>query len=125
MKSDNSSAYKPWQVGLAIVGAAVIIILAVVFKPQAEPTTGKTDKVTADDSGARDKALQALKTEQKVVDIGWEGSSLWVGVFDDGTRRDGYAAYLCEVVREAKAEPVTITVKDVQSGLTLGRNECR
>lgn len=77
------------------------------------------------DETAKGTALAALKAEPKILDVAWEGSSLWAGVKDDGTRRDGYAGYLCEVVREHGATPVVIHVKDISSGKTLGRSDCR
>lgn len=125
----SSSGYKPWQVALAVVPVVGLIILYLAFGDDVAERSRKADafekSLAADKDTERASALQAIKAEPKVLDVAWEGASLWAGVLDDGTSRDGYAAYLCEVVREAKATPVVIRVKDVQSGRTLGSNNCR
>lgn len=59
-----------------------------------------------------------------MIDARWEGRSLWVGVSDDGTRRDGYAAYLCELVRENKGPKVVIHIKDASTAAELGSHDC-
>lgn len=46
----------------------------------------------------RQKALKAVKAEPKVVEAIFPNdarNSFWASVRDDGTRRDGYAEYLC------------------------------
>lgn len=46
-------------------------------------------------------AQKLIRTEPKVKDAYWSsGSTLLVGVFDDRSRRDGYASYVCEVLYE-------------------------
>lgn len=44
-------------------------------------------------------ALDALRAEKQVINAAWfsEGT-LWIGVWDDGSRRDGYAQAMCEAI---------------------------
>lgn len=46
--------------------------------------------------------LKEVKAEPKVIDAVWNnlspGEILYVGVKDDGTRRDGYAEYICQIL---------------------------
>jgi hypothetical protein len=49
------------------------------------------------------KALAALKAEPKIKDVLYQPNTAvrWsVGVFDDGTSRNGYAEYLCMLLKE-------------------------
>lgn len=47
------------------------------------------------------EALEEIKAEQNVVEAMWSRPSiLWVSMRDDGSRRDGYADYLCMVLRD-------------------------
>ncbi len=49
-------------------------------------------------------ALNEVLSESKVVDAAWgegaPGAVLYAGLKDDGTRRDGYAEYLCLVLAD-------------------------
>jgi len=47
----------------------------------------------------RASATAALKTETQIKDLTWpDETTLYVGMFDLGTRRHGYAMYVCEVL---------------------------
>ncbi|WP_218376910.1 hypothetical protein [Chitinophaga sp. sic0106] len=60
------------------------------------------------------KALYMVQDEAKVTDAKFIDNILYVKVIDDGTRRDGYAQYLCLLLREYRS---TIhQVKVVNSG---------
>lgn len=66
-------------------------------------------------AASQESALAAIKKEPKVKDAAWaSGSSLWVGVLDDGGRRDGYASYICQVLAEhGAAKGALVKVMDV------------
>lgn len=48
----------------------------------------------------RADAVADVRSEQKVVEAQFAGpSSFWASVRDDGSRRDGFASYLCTSLR--------------------------
>lgn len=52
------------------------------------------------------KALKIVKNEKKVLDANWrapENNVLYVSMAPDGSRRDGFAQYLCMVFAKAGA----------------------
>ncbi len=70
--------------------------------------------------------------EPKVKDATWAtGRNLYVGLIDDGTRRDGYAEYLCTVAADFGLKPDLIKAVDVvkvaRAGkfVELGKAYCR
>lgn len=80
-------------------------------------------------------ALEEIKKEPKVKEaIITEANVLYVSVEDDGTRRDGYANYLCEILKERKATTTWVKVVKVNSindpnsdnayGVLLGESHC-
>jgi hypothetical protein len=80
-------------------------------------------------------ALEEIKKEPKVLDATITDSDvLYVSVIDDGTRRDGYASYLCEVLTEHNATTKWVKVvkagstndpnKDNAYGVLLGESRC-
>jgi hypothetical protein len=67
----------------------------------------------AERAARRERAEKSLRTEPQISDLVWSGPFLYVGMLDDGGRRDGYAGYVCEVLREHHAEAgVTVIIKD-------------
>lgn len=80
-------------------------------------------------------ALQEIRKEPKVVEaIITDANVLYVSVYDDGTRRDGYASYLCEILKEhsstikkvkiTKAGSTNDPNKDNAYGVLLGESQC-
>ena len=66
-----------------------------------------------------------IKKEPKVKEaIITEANVLYVSVIDDGTRRDGYASYLCEILREKKAKAQIIR-DTLEEGLKKGKAQKR
>ncbi len=70
--------------------------------------------------------------EPKVKDATWATDrNLYVGIMDDGSRRDGYADYLCLVAGDHGVRPDLIKVIDivkvVRTGkfVELGKAYCR
>ena len=47
-----------------------------------------------------ESALNELKAEPKIKSVADDGYATYVGVFDDGSSRDGYAMYVCEVLKD-------------------------
>lgn len=81
------------------------------------------------------KALIEIKKEPKVREaIITEANVLYVSVEDDQTKRDGYAQYICEVLREHKSTIGWVKVVKVGSdndensdnayGVLLGESMC-
>ncbi|WP_018627365.1 hypothetical protein [Niabella aurantiaca] len=81
-------------------------------------------------------ALMAVKKESKVVDATiTDAGVLYAAVHDDGTRRDGYAEYLCQLLKEYRAEAGRVKVvaagsmnssdRDNAYGRLLGESWCR
>lgn len=82
------------------------------------------------------KALELIKKEKKVVKAKWRrpgANVLHVAMQSDGSRRDGFAQYLCMVLPDAgapKGELKTIFIYDPaayksDSGSTMGLAACR
>lgn len=82
-----------------------------------------------------ENALIEIKKETKVKDVYvTESNILYVGVSDDGTKRNGYASYLCEVLREYNSSIKKVRVvkfgsendnnRDDIYGTLLGESEC-
>lgn len=86
-------------------------------------------------SGGKQAALNAVKKEKKVKEaIMTEANVLYVSVFDDGTRRDGYAEYLCSVLKDygvqmrikvVKFGSTNSPKKDNAYGILLGESWCK
>ena len=95
---------------------------------------GKTEK--PQDNPNNQKALAEIKKEAKIAEaIITDANVLYVSVKNDGTRQDGYAQYLCEVLSEHQATTKWVKVvevgtagrKDVDNafGLLLGESHCK
>jgi len=80
-------------------------------------------------------ALAEIKKEPEIKEaIITDANVLYVTVDDDGTKRDGYAQYLCEVLKEKKATTNWVKVMKVNSindpnadnafGVLLGEAHC-
>jgi hypothetical protein len=85
--------------------------------PVVEPPP--TEAPTASQRSAAEKTL---RQEAQIKDVLWAGPILYVGMLDDGKPRDGYAMYVCEVLREHQAASgVTVIIKDIAK--MVGRGE--
>lgn len=90
-----------------------------VWEPPPAPTTSSPDDVRA-------AALAAVKQELKVKDAAWNGQNLNVVVLDNGSRRDGYAMYICEVLRGYQIRDATVRIKDATNITNeLGKHRCQ
>jgi hypothetical protein len=66
-------------------------------------------------------AIIALNQESKIKELQRRDGTLLVAVVDDGSRRDGYAEYVCLVlgehgVREAEGQRVLVKIVDSARG---------
>ncbi|MFC6998025.1 hypothetical protein [Rufibacter roseus] len=84
----------------------------------------------------KERALRIVKAELKVLDATvTDADVLYVGVKDDGTRRDGYAEYLCQLMKDSSTTVSRVKVvkvgshndpaKDNAYGILLGEAWCR
>lgn len=82
----------------------------------------------------RDAALNEIRKEASVVEAMFPQSlSLWVSMRDDGTRRDGFANYLCLILAETgkpSGDLVIVHIWDAanmarENMVEIGRTECR
>jgi hypothetical protein len=89
----------------------------------------------ADNVGNK-KALEEIKKEPKITEaMLTDANVLYVSVSDDGTRRDGYAQYLCGILKENQASCKWVKVVKVGSmkdpkadnayGVLLGESQCQ
>lgn len=96
---------------------------------------GDTAKSTKELAAYRQDAINAIKLEPKVLDaVITEANVLYAVTQDDGTRRDGYAEYLCQVMNQYKAQVNKVVVvkpntekdpnRDNAYGVHLGEAVC-
>lgn len=82
-----------------------------------------------------EKVNVLMKAEPRVKDhVFTEVRVLYVAVIDDGTSRNGYAEYMCQVLRDAKIEAFKVRVikfgsqkdpkRDNAYGILLGEAQC-
>ena len=87
------------------------------------------------DIPANKVALEEVRKEPKIVEaVITDANVLYVTVKDDGTRRDGYAEYLCQLLKDQKATTKWVKViklgssndenKDNAYGVLLGESHC-
>ena len=93
------------------------------------------DSVKPQDEPNNKLALEEIRKEPKVKEaIITDANVLYISVEDDGTKRDGYASYICEVLREKQATTNWVKVVKVNSindpnsdnayGVLLGESNC-
>ncbi len=98
-------------------------------------TIGCGETVKPLDDPNNKAALEQIKKEPKIKEaIITDANVLYVSVEDDGTNRDGYATYLCEILKENKASTSWVKVVKVNSineensdnayGVLLGESNC-
>lgn len=113
---------------LPMVGTVLLAMLAAIV------SVGNTSTANAQVSW-KENALQAMRDEKSVFEaIFPDGSnnSFWASMRDDGTRRDGFAEYLCLVLFDSgmpKGSFLVIHIWDAaetSAGVMreIGRSEC-
>lgn len=106
--------------GLTLV-SLVLLSCGESIKPQDEPN----NKLALEEIRKEPKVKEAVITDANV---------LYISVEDDGTKRDGYASYICEILREKQATTNWVKVVKVGSindpnsdnayGVLLGESHC-
>jgi len=96
-----------------------------------------TDSISkANTKSYTDKALAAINKEQKVKEaIITEANVLYASVIDDGTPRNGFADYLCQVLKDNQVNNVRVKIvkfgsmkdpkRDNAYGILLGESSCK
>jgi hypothetical protein len=139
MQKENKPFYKKRPV--IIIGIILLLaILGGIFKPNGknETYTAKNSKASSKVSkdSLNSKILQVVRKEPKVIEaIITDVDVLYVSVKDDGTRRDGYAQYLCSMVQDfcthihrvkvIKVGTTNDPKKDNAYGVELGDANCK
>lgn len=88
------------------------------------------------DNANNKKALEEIRKEKTVAEAFINDANvLYVSVVDDGTRRDGFAMYLCNILSENQATTQMVKVMKVNSindpnatnayGVQLGEASCK
>lgn len=92
----------------------------------------KNEEYKSDDNS---ELLRVIKSEPKIYNaVITKEHALYVSVLDDGTSRNGYAQYICEVVRDFNTDISTIKVvkhnsikssEDIVYEPMLGQSQCK
>lgn len=88
------------------------------------------------DNANNKKALEEIKKEKTVMEAFINDANvLYVSVADDGTKRDGFAMYLCNILSDNQATTKMVKVMKVNSindpnatnayGVQLGEASCK
>ena len=96
---------------LWMVLGAIIIIYFLFRTPDNQSTV--TETINGNEN---EKAIEEIRKEEKVKEaLITEANVLYVSVLDDGTRRDGYAQYLCEVLKDFNTSVKRVKVVEFNS----------
>ena len=119
---------------ILLVFAAAIIFMYWLFKTQqSEPSDRSVQE--SEQVLENGKALETILAEPKVKDaVITDANVLYASVLDDGTRRDGYAEYLCQVLGDYQTTVKRVKVvkynstndpdRDNAYGVLLGEAIC-
>jgi len=113
----------------------VIVLIGLVYFMNSNSNTDKKTNTSTNNTN-NDKALIEIRKEKKVKEaIITEANVLYVSVVDDGTRRDGYVEYLCQILKENGSNINWVKVTKVNStndpnrdnayGVLLGESHCQ
>ena len=98
-----------------------LLLLVMLFSSQAVSTAIQSQM---------DAAIAEIRGEDSVFDSQWAGDEnlvMRLSVFDNGTRRDGYAGYICMLLAGHGITDVRVSVVDVVNKMSreLGVADCR
>ncbi len=114
-----------------------IIFLLIFFSISCEYKKGAAKElVTVDYSTNNKKALGVIQSESKITEsIITDSGILYASVKDDESNRDGFACYLCEILKENNSSINLVKIvkdkssndpnKDNSYGVLLGKCECK
>jgi len=123
------------KIKLAALAVFTVIISCCSSCGDSTPADNTPVEKPADNPGNK-KALEEIKKEPKITEAFLNDANvLYVSVADDGTRRDGYAQYLCGILKENQASCRWVkvvkagSVKDPKAdnayGILLGESNCK
>ncbi len=128
--------HKTWVKVVAVL-FLIGLIGRIITGPQEENKTEVTTSIQEKSQKAEniDAALEALKKEPKILDLTLtDANVLYISVKDDGTRRDGYAGYVCQVLDDHGVTGKRVKIikhrsqndpnKDNAYGVLLGEQWC-
>lgn len=139
----NTTIAKGWKIGVTIVITILFIASLTDDKETANETVKENNETevvskkseSQTENTANITALEEIKKEPKVKEaMITDADVLYVSVEDDGTNRNGFAQYLCEILNEHKATTKWVKVVKVNSindpnsdnayGVLLGESHC-
>ncbi len=114
----------------------IVLIGLVYFMNSNSNNDNNANSSSTNTNTNNEKALIEIRKEKKVKEaIITEANVLYVSVADDGTRRDGYAEYLCQILKENGSNINWVKVTKVNStndpnrdnayGVLLGESHCQ
>jgi hypothetical protein len=118
---------------IKIIGVILVVVILLMFyldKPNSNSNNAPNEALSSNN-----KALAIIKKEPKVKEaIITDVNVLYVSVLDDGTNRNGYADYLCQILNENGSSVSNVKVvevgttndpdKDNAYGVLLGESNC-
>jgi hypothetical protein len=113
----------------------VIMLIGLVYFMNSN-SNNENNTNTSSNNTNNEKALIEIRKEKKVKEaIITEANVLYVSVADDETKRDGYAEYLCQILKENGSNINWVKVTKVNStndpnrdnayGVLLGESHCK
>jgi len=86
--------------------------------------TDKPYEASIPESKQKAVAQKPIKEEVKIKDAAWSTpGTLLVGVLNDGTNRNGYANYVCEVLYDEGLKGKKVIVKVIDIGVLVNQNK--
>lgn len=134
------TAKKPWKTWHKVVLGVIAFIFIFIFlvTKNAKPAQADTasDKAAQDQRLVDEKVRDAIYQEKKVKEVLLtDANVIYVSVLDDGTNRDGFAEYICQVAKEAGSQSNEVKVvkfgstnspqRDNAYGVLLGKARCK
>jgi len=120
-----------------VVGTVVMVAFAIVFittnRQEASSRSSRPQPSTPEISQAvYDSAIQEIIAEPQVVEASWgplSNATLFVSMRDNGSRRDGFAQYLCLLLVQKDIHGTNIRILDAASlsrgdGKLIGEDWC-
>lgn len=114
-----------------LIIAGIIFFVIYLLNESNESNLSETKSHQGNANALKEMKKEALIKEALITDAG----VLYVTVLDDGTNRNGYASYLCEILREKNAEATIVKIIKVNStkdpkrdnayGILLGESRCK
>ena len=115
----------------------VIVLIGLVYFMNSNSNNDNNANTSSTNTNKNnEKALIEIRKEKKVKEaIITEANVLYVSVADDGTRRDGFAEYLCQILKEngsninwvkvTKVNSTNDSNRDNSYGVLLGESHCQ